>query len=65
MVAVGGLRVAGGATLTVAGTLWVDGAPGLDVAGRAIVRHDETALEAVDALLPLPRRAAVVGVEDL
>jgi hypothetical protein len=65
VVAVGGVRVASGATLTIAGSLWVGGAPALDVAGRAILRHDEAALEATDALFVLPRRAAAGGCQDL
>jgi hypothetical protein len=59
----GGVRVASGATLRIAGGLWV-GATGLDVAGTLVVRHDRAAADAVDALFRLPRPAAVAGLVD-
>ncbi|MGH7896008.1 MAG: hypothetical protein ACREQL_15155 [Candidatus Binatia bacterium] len=64
VVAVGGVRLASGATFAVDGAVWVGGAPALDLAGSATMRYGLAALEAVDALVPLPRRAAVVGLED-
>ena len=59
----GGVRVASGATLRIAGALWL-GAPALDVAGQLVVRHDRAALDAADALFRLPRRARIVGMVD-
>jgi hypothetical protein len=57
------VRVASGATLRIAGALWL-GAPALDVAGQLVVRHDRAALDAADALFRLPRRARIVGLVD-
>jgi len=59
----GGVRVANGATLRIAGALWL-GAPTLDVAGQLVVRHDRAALDAADALFRLPRRARIAGLVD-
>ena len=59
----GGVGVASGATLRIGGGLWL-GAPAFDVAGLLVVRHDRTAVDAVDARFRLPRRAAVAGVVD-
>jgi hypothetical protein len=64
--AAGGVRLASGASFTVDGSLWL-GAPAgaaLDLAGTATVRDDAAAVAAADALLPLPRRAVVAGMED-
>lgn len=63
VVARGGLIVAVGAVLRVAGSLWV-GAPALDVAGNAVVQYDRAALDAADALDRLPRRAVLAGLVD-
>ena len=63
VVASGGVAVASGTTLRIAGSLWV-GAPALDVAGTLAVRHDRAALDAADARFRLPRRAAVAGLMD-
>ena len=59
----GGVGVASGATLRIAGGLWV-GATGLDVAGTLAVRHDRAATDAVEALFRLPRPATVAGLVD-
>ena len=59
----GGVYVASGATLRIAGSLWL-GVPALDVAGRLEVRHDRAALDAADTLFRLPRRAALAGQVD-
>jgi hypothetical protein len=68
VVAGGGLVVASGARFDLAGTLWLGaaaGAPALDVAGTVTVRHDVAALGAAEALVPLPRRARAVGMQDV
>ncbi|HXJ36718.1 MAG TPA: hypothetical protein VMS22_22000 [Candidatus Eisenbacteria bacterium] len=68
VVAGGGLVVASGARFDLAGTLWLGaaaGAPALDVAGTVTVRHDVAALGAAEALVPLPRRARAVGMQDI
>jgi hypothetical protein len=59
----GGVRVSGGSTFVVEGSLWI-GPAALDVAGTARVRHDRAALDAVDALFPLPRRPRMAGLVD-
>ncbi len=68
VVAAGGVRVADGASLSIRGALWVGpvdpAAPVLDVEGDVTVAASADALAMADALLPLPRRARVVGVSD-
>jgi hypothetical protein len=59
----GGVTVASGAAFRIAGGLWV-GAPGLDVAGELVVHHDRAAIDAVEGLFRLPRRATVAGLVD-
>jgi hypothetical protein len=59
----GGVGVASGATLRIAGGVWA-GSPAFDVSGDAGVRHDRAALDAAEALFPFPRRAAVAGLVD-
>lgn len=68
VIAVGGVRVTNGATLAVAGGVWIGpsgpaGAP-LDVAGTLAVRRDTAAIDAADALFALPRRAVPGGLRD-
>lgn len=63
VVASGGVRVASGASLTVAGAVWIG--PTLAVDGTVAVRADSAAIAAADAFLPLPRRAVVLGQRDL
>jgi len=62
----GGVRVAAGGSLTVSGALWVD-APGPEVVvdGSVVLRQSQGGIEAADRLLPLPRRAALLGLRDL
>jgi hypothetical protein len=68
VVASGGVRVEGGASLTVRGALWI-GAPPLEpallVRGRAVLLHDRAALADADRVLELPGRAESLGVRDL
>jgi hypothetical protein len=63
VVARAGISVASGAALRVAGSVWL-GAPAFDVRGDALVRHDRAALDAVDVLDRLPRRAVTAGLVD-
>jgi hypothetical protein len=63
VVARGGLRLDGGSTLTVDGSLWIGAAP-FDLAGDALLRHQRAAVDAIDAIVPLPRRPVVRGVVD-
>ncbi len=67
VVATGGVRVRPGAVFTLEGSGWLAGDPArqLVVEGEMQVRHAHTALDAVDQRLPLPRRAAVLGLRDL
>jgi len=66
LVATGGIRVASGATLDVAGAVWLGAAAGdtLSVAGTMAVRRDQASIAQADGLLTLPRAAALVGVRD-
>jgi hypothetical protein len=59
----GGIHVASGVGVRIAGGLWLD-RPGLDVAGDLLVQHDRAALDAASGLLPFPRRAAIAGLVD-
>jgi hypothetical protein len=59
----GGVHVASGVGVRVAGGLWL-GLPAFDVDGDVLVRHDRAALDAAAALFPLPRRAAIAGLLD-
>ena len=63
VVASGGVRVASGASLTVAGAVWIG--PTLAVDGTVAVRAAAGAIAAADAFLPLPRRPVVLGQRDL
>jgi len=72
VVAAGGLRIAEGAALGVAGALWL-GHPGasgapvapMAVAGRLALRQSRAAIVAADGLLALPRRAVLRGLRDV
>ena len=59
----GGVSVANGVTLQIRGGMWA-GPPALNVAGELVVVHDRAAIDAVDGLFRLPRRAAVAGLVD-
>jgi len=59
----GGVGVANGVTVRVAGGIWV-GAPAFDVRGDLVVTHDRAALDAAAALLPFPRRPTIAGLVD-
>jgi len=63
----GGVRVAAGASFMVAGALWAGLPAGsvLQVDGTASLAHAESAIHTADALLPLPRRAVLLGMRDL
>jgi hypothetical protein len=63
VIATGGVRVATGASLRLAGAAWSTGP--LQVDGTASVRADHAAIDAVDHQLPLPRLPFVAGVKDL
>jgi hypothetical protein len=63
VVASGGVRVVSGASLTVAGAVWIG--PTLAVDGTVAVRAAAGAIAAADAFLPLPRRSVVLGQRDL
>lgn len=65
VVAAGGLRVPAGGSLAVGGVLWVGGAGALPIDGTVRLRQSRAALDDVDRLLPLPRRAVLLGVKDL
>ena len=75
VVAAGGVRIAEGASLEVAGALWlggpggpgVPGAPAspMAVAGRLALRQRQAAILAADGLLALPRRALLRGLRDV
>jgi hypothetical protein len=68
VIASGGLGVADGGTLTVEGAAWIGepGGPGatLAIAGTASLRQGRAALDVVDRMLPLPRRAVLLGLRD-
>jgi hypothetical protein len=66
VVATGGIHVASGASLTVAGGLWLGVAsPTLAVEGGLVLRRAPDAVATADALLPLPHRASVASARDL
>jgi hypothetical protein len=69
VIASGGLSVADGGTLTVEGAAWIGAASGpgaaLAVAGTASVRQGRAALDIVDHMMPLPRRAVLLGLRDV
>jgi hypothetical protein len=59
----GGVHVASGVSVQIAGGMWL-GAPAFDVDGDLTVRHDRAALDAAGALFPLPRPATIAGLVD-
>jgi hypothetical protein len=63
VIASGGLHVGPGGRLAVRGAVWTAGPLGID--GTVDVRHDGAAVAGADALLPLPRRAVLLGLRDL
>jgi hypothetical protein len=68
VIAAGGVRVTSGATLDVAGALWL-GPPGpagasLDISGTLAIRRDPMAIDTADTLFALPRRAVLGGLRD-
>jgi hypothetical protein len=64
VVASAGIRVAAGARLDVAGSIWLGSGASLLVDGDARVAARLDALEAADGLLPLPRRASLADQRD-
>jgi hypothetical protein len=68
VIATGGVRIASGATLSIAGGLWIgpSGPVGttLDVAGTLALRRDPMGISTADALFALPRRAILGGLRD-
>jgi hypothetical protein len=59
----GGVRVASGVTVQIVGGMWL-GLPAFDVGGDLTIRHDRAALDAAEALFPLPRPATIAGLLD-
>jgi hypothetical protein len=64
VVATGGIRVASGARLDVAGAVWLGGGATLVVDGEAHVAARGDDLDATDGLLRLPRRALLASLRD-
>jgi hypothetical protein len=64
VVASAGIRVAAGARLDVAGSIWLPGGAALAVDGDARVAARADALDAAESLLPLPRRAILASQRD-
>ena len=62
--ATGGLRVDASGLAQIAGAVWLGGGDALVVEGSASVAASAAALEAANALLPLPRRAVLASVLD-
>ena len=65
VVASGGVRIASGASLTVAGAVWTGAPATFEVDGGVALRADAAAVAIADALVPLPRRAVILGQRDL
>jgi hypothetical protein len=63
VIASGGLRVGRGGSFAVSGAVWTG--PSLVVDGTLAIRHGEAAIAAADGLLPLPRRAVLLGQRDV
>jgi hypothetical protein len=59
----GGVHVASGVRVQIAGGLWL-GTLAFDVAGDVDIRHDRAALDAADALFRFPRPATIAGLVD-
>jgi hypothetical protein len=60
-----GIAVRAGGSLAVAGAVWAGGADPLAVAGTLDVRRDDAAVQAADAVLPLPRLPRLLGIRDV
>jgi hypothetical protein len=65
VVASGGVRIASGASLTVAGAVWTGAPSTFEIDGAVALRADTAAVATADALVPLPRRPVVLGQRDL
>jgi hypothetical protein len=68
VVASGGVAVVSGAELAVNGALWIGApvpGPALSIEGTVTLRQSRPSIDAVDRLVPLPRRAVVLGLRDL
>ena len=66
VVATRGIHIASGASLALDGGLWLGvGSPTLSVEGGLVLRRAPSAVAAADALLSLPRRAAVASARDV
>ena len=66
VVATRGIHIAPGASLALDGSLWLGGgAPTLSVEGLLAIRRAPGAVATADALLRLPRRAALASTRDL
>ncbi len=63
VIATGGLRVGPGGSFAVRGAVW--SGPFLTIDGTLSVTHDGAAVAAADGLLPLPRRAVLLGQRDV
>jgi hypothetical protein len=60
-----GIAVRAGAALVVTGAVWAGGVDPLAVAGTLDVRRDDAAVDAADAMLPLPRLPRLLGIRDV
>ena len=66
LVATRGLRIAPGGSLALDGSVWLGvGVPALSIDGTLAVRGAPGAVARADALLPLPRRAALASTRDV
>ena len=65
VVASGGVRIASGASLTVAGAVWTGAPATFDVDGAVALGADAAAVATADSLVPLPRRTIILGQRDL
>ncbi len=69
LVVTGGLHLGTGASLTLAGSLWMGqpepGQAAIEGEGALNVREDRAAVGSADGLLALPRRARLLGLRDL
>jgi len=63
VIATGGVRVERGGSFAVSGAVW--SGPSLAVEGVLALRHSGSAVATADGLLPLPRRAVLLGLRDV
>ena len=63
VIATGGVRVGRGGSFVVSGALWAGSAFAVD--GTLDLRHSGRAVGTADGLLPLPRRAVLLGLRDI